>query len=97
MTSGVYGLECPDTGAVRYVGASRDIEGVYRRYCFKSSWRFAPVGPLMDWLVSLHKAGKQPGLAILAEANEDQLSAIKAAWLSAMRTTGEADLNRGGG
>ena len=51
----------------------------------------------MDWLVSLHKAGKQPGLAILAEANEDQLSAIKAAWLSAMRTTGEADLNRGGG
>ncbi|HHV49094.1 MAG TPA: hypothetical protein GXX56_09075 [Rhodocyclaceae bacterium] len=51
----------------------------------------------MDWLVSLHKAGKHPRLTILAEANEDQFFAVKAAWLSAMRRTGEADLNRGVG
>lgn len=95
MTSGVYGLECPDTGAMRYVGASRDIEGAYRRYCFKSPWRFAPTGPLMDWLVSLHKGGKSPKLVVLAEANEDQFSTAKAAWIDAMRKTGESDLNRG--
>lgn len=48
----------------------------------------------MDWLVSMYRSEKAPVLTVLAEANEDQLRALKTAWIEAMQLTGEADINR---
>lgn len=94
MTSGVYGLECPDTGAVRYVGASRQMEIAHRNQCAKP-WKWLQRGPLLDWFAQLHREEKTPRLVVLQEADEAEFSQLKVAWIVALQKTGEADLNGG--
>lgn len=101
MTSGVYGLECPDTGRVRYVGASRNVEAKFRQISERpwapgvaTGWEGNRV---KQWLVALYREGKAPRMTVLDETGEDQFDHVKAAWVAALQKTGEADINGGGG
>lgn len=93
MTCGVYGLVCPDTGSIVYVGTSEDIEGVHARYQFSKSWRHMPKGPQVDWAIRLKHEGKKPGMEVLEVCNVSEFATAKTAWVSALRKTGEAMFN----
>lgn len=92
MTCGVYGLRCPDTGAVRYVGASRQIEAAYKNQCAKP-WKWLYHGKLLDWFSALRRKGSVPELVILQEIADSEFNAAKAEWVSVLQLVGGADLN----
>jgi hypothetical protein len=92
MTCGVYGLADPDTGLVRYVGASRQIEAAYKNQCAKP-WKWLKRGKLLDWFSVLHRAGKSPVLQILQECNESDFNRVKREQAEILKLVGGADLN----
>ena len=92
MTCGVYGLADPDTGLVRWVAASRNIELAYRQHC-DLSWKRSPGQKVGYWLVSLHRAGKKPNLQILRECDESAWNDVKREQVAICELVGGADLN----
>lgn len=92
MTCGIYGLKCPDTGAIRYVGASRQIEAAYKNQCAKP-WKWLKRGRLLDWFSVLQRKAGTPVLVILQETTDSELNAAKAEWVATLQLVGGADLN----
>ena len=92
MTCGIYGLKCPDTGAVRYVGASRQIEAAFKNQCAKP-WKWLARGKLLDWFSALQRKASKPVLVILQETTDSELNTAKAEWVAVLQLVGGADLN----
>ena len=92
MTCGIYGLKCPDTGAIRYVGASRQIEAAYKNQCAKP-WKWIYHGKLLDWFADLRRKAGAPVLVILQETTDSEFNAAKAEWVATLQIVGGADLN----
>ena len=92
MTCGVYGLVDPDTGLVRWVAASRDIELAFKLHC-NLSWHTSPGAKVVPWLIALHRAGKAPILRILQKCNESDFNRVKREQVEICELVGGADLN----
>lgn len=92
MTCGIYGFKCPDTGAIRYVGASRQIEVAYKNQCAKP-WKWLKRGKLLDWFAELRRKAGVPVLVILQETTDSEFNAAKAEWVATLQLVGGADLN----
>lgn len=92
MTCGVYGLVDPDTGLVRRVAASRNIELAFRLHC-NLAWHCPPGAKVTPWLVNLHRTGKAPILQILQECNESDFNRVKREQVEIYELVGGADLN----
>jgi non-ribosomal peptide synthetase component E (peptide arylation enzyme) len=92
MTCGIYGFKCPDTGAIRYVGASRQIEAAYKSLCAKP-WTRLKRGKLLDWFAELRRKAGAPVLVILQETTDSEFNAAKAEWVATLQLVGGADLN----
>ncbi|NKD84470.1 hypothetical protein [Haematospirillum jordaniae] len=92
MTCGVYGLIDPETGLVRWVAASRNIELVFRLHC-NLSWHTPPGVKVTPWLIGLHRAGKAPILKILQVCEESDFGREKREQVAIYELVGGADLN----
>lgn len=92
MTCGVYGLVDPDTGLVRWVSASRNIELAFRLHC-NLAWHTPPGAKVTPWLITLHREGKAPILQILRECNESDFNHMKREQVEICELVGGADLN----
>lgn len=92
MTCGVYGLADPDTGLVRWVGASRNIELAFKLHC-NLAWHRPPGARVTPWLIALHRAGKMPILQILRECDESEFNRVKREQVEIHELVGGADLN----
>lgn len=57
----IYGLYCPDTGALRYVGKARDAKERLKRHIHERGLR----RPVNAWVRKLAEAGKRPVVRVL--------------------------------
>ena len=92
MTTGVYGLADPDTGAVRWIAASRNIERAYKTHC-KLAWKRPPGFGVVTWVAALAQNGKAPILQILQECREQDFNRVKREQVKFYELVGGADLN----
>jgi hypothetical protein len=92
MTCGVYGLVDPDTGLVRWVSASRNIELAFRLHC-NLAWHTPPGAKVTPWLITLHREEKAPILQILRECGEADFNRVKREFVEINEIVGGADLN----
>lgn len=64
----IYGLFDPETGAIRYIGRSWNVDNRYKSHCFTRDR-----SPKAQWVKSLAAQGQRPDVAVLqecADANE---------------------------
>lgn len=67
----IYGLTCPDTGRVRYVGKANDSAERYKSHT-REARRTGRKTPVYHWFRSLSEVGKQPGMVVLATVPQGQ-------------------------
>lgn len=63
----IYGLTCPETGALRYVGKARDPNARFKGHMRETRL----TTPVYAWIAKLRRQGLAPVLAILEEAPDD--------------------------
>lgn len=86
MISGIYGLLDPETGHLRYIGVSKDINKRYRQHC-----NLKPYGNkdskthLVFWLKSLNK---YPELVILEQCPLNQIYESEIFWIAYYKSLG---------
>lgn len=89
MTIGVYGLRCPLTSKMMYVGSSINIERRYQSAHLSTSGSLAKV----KWMMDLRRQGLKPELVILerceAEGREDR----ELVYIMSFRKLGQAQFN----
>lgn len=92
-TSGIYALCCPDSGEVRYVGQSIDINERYKQHIKSES-----TSPNSKWVDSLILSGKKPDLKILEiEENKDRRDILEKKWIAYYKNHSEIlNLHMGG-
>jgi hypothetical protein len=89
---GVYGLEDPRTGRIRYVGQSIDIKFRYRRHLDAS--HYCGNRLKANWIAGLRELGLYPRLVTLGECrNLLELDELEKATIERLQEVGQADLN----
>ena len=88
--AGIYTLADPETGAVRYIGATKDAHDRKRRHLAHGSNK--GTRPVMGWLRSLFAKGQQPVFTLVEETTD--LDAREQHWVAKLRVAG-ADLLNG--
>jgi hypothetical protein len=66
-TANIYGLTCPTTGDVRYIGKAACVKRRYRAHMRETRRRT----PVYDWIAALRGYGLTPGCVVLAEGVSD--------------------------
>ena len=92
---GVYALEDPRDGRVRYVGSSVHVLGRYRCHCTTGS-NSADKKRFTTFVLPLRAERKFPILFLLEAVpvgDRDRLLAAERKWIEHYRARGEADLN----
>jgi hypothetical protein len=92
MKSGIYALKDPDTGQIRYIGRSKNIQARYQNHIFRCKFTNFPSSV---WIAGLLKEKKKPVLELLEEhANPVE---IEEQWISWGKSQGFELLNVGCG
>lgn len=78
--SGIYALVCPDSGEIRYVGRSNNIN---RRFADHLYSKKASSTPVSEWIYYLDKKNKKPECVIL-EKHENPIE-IEKIWIDRAR------------
>lgn len=91
----IYALCDPDTGEIRYVGQTTDIERRYKQHLQVIG---KPNTYRKSWIQSLLKQGKEPVMRILEEATDDAWIEREKWWINEMRRQGArlTNLTNGG-
>ena len=84
----IYGLTCPDTGSIRYIGKANNPEKRFASHLRDARTRTTPV---YGWITKLVNDGKRPGLVVLEDA-QDWVEAERR-WIAVSRARGDQLLN----
>lgn len=63
----IYGLTCPDTGSIRYIGKANNLAKRLASHLRDARTRTTPV---YCWITKLVSDGKRPGLVVLEDAQD---------------------------
>lgn len=75
----IYGLVCPDSGKVMYVGKSANPTVRYNQHVYGPELNSTP--KKSNWLKQLKDNGKEPGLIILEECDDAVCSLRESYWI----------------
>jgi DNA invertase Pin-like site-specific DNA recombinase len=83
VTVSIYALCQPETGEVRYVGKSTDVD---RRYCqHLAPWNLAKKSKKNSWLKSLLARSVEPMLVVLEEVPAEEAGDVERWWIDCYR------------
>lgn len=91
----IYGLTDPDTGAVRYIGATR-VSASARFSQIKYGYKRGQFQDIGAWIWALAESGKAPGIIILEQGTPDGINGEKR-WIAAHRQAGAQLFNKSDG
>lgn len=94
MPAKIYGLYCPATGELRYIGKADDPETRLKTHlmgCESRSW------PCANWLAKLKREGGRPLLMVLASCLSDDWQSVERQVIAQYREAGADLLNIGEG
>ena len=85
MRSGVYALIDPRDSTIRYVGSSVDMDRRYREHCCNYSATMTT--GLGKWLRDLKHESQAPGLVVLRECSEPELTDVELHFIEMFEST----------
>lgn len=85
----IYALCCPVDRAIRYVGASSNIQGRLKGHLSKDDNNEGK----RRWIAELAERGLTPKVEILEQVNESQASVAERKWISRLRSQGVSLFN----
>ena len=90
-TTFIYGLECPTTKKIRYVGKADDIKRRLRQHIYQSK---NTEGKKNQWIKSLLKENLKPNIKVLSEVPYDEWGHWEDFWIKKMKFEGSDLLNK---
>lgn len=90
MTVYIYALIDPDTGELRYIGAT---DNIVRRMREILAPNLSKSRKRAEWIIELKAEGKQPNLSILETCPEAEAVLVERKWIARYRELGAPLLN----
>ena len=92
----IYGLKCPETGIIRYVGKSKKPKSRYSAHLSHTKAKRYDNMHLYRWIAKLLRNGLKPELVILDTCNNENWKEKEKEWISKIGLENLLNMNEGG-